>query len=61
MFESKGWLRNIGSLLAGIGAIATQLPDPRAQAVGQVLLQLGGFIGGAGVLRAASQGSLTIK
>lgn len=55
MFESMGLLRTIGSVLSGVGVILKAVGYPET---GLILLEVGGAIGGTGVVRAAAQGTL---
>ena len=59
MFESKGWLRTIGSTISAIGGIVLLIPDPRISIWGGLLMGIGAAIGGTGVVRAVAQGTLT--
>jgi hypothetical protein len=54
LFESKGFLRTVGSTLAAVGEIMTVIPEPQFQVIGALLLKTGAIIGGLGVVRAAA-------
>lgn len=54
MFESKGWLRTVGSAMAAVGGILTLIPEPTCVSIGTVLVKVGIAIGGTGVVRAGA-------
>ena len=61
ILHSQGLLRTVGATLAGIGAILSQVEDPQYVVIGIILLKVGGFIGGTGVVRAIATGNVPIK
>jgi hypothetical protein len=58
LLKSKGLFRTIGSTLAGIGTVLTQVDDPQLILIGALLLKVGGSIGGVGVIRAAAAAAI---
>jgi hypothetical protein len=61
MFESVGFLRNLGALVSSVGAVLKVVPVPQLQVWGETILLVGAIIGGTGVTRAALVGNLEIK
>lgn len=58
MLESKGNLRTLGCLIAGIGELVMILPLPQVAVWGEPIRTLGILLGGAGCARAIPAGTL---
>lgn len=58
MFESKGWLRTIGCIVASLGQLASLVPLPQVSAWSELATQIGVALGGVGCVRAAVSGTL---
>lgn len=61
MWESNGTIRTIGALISAIGGLVQAVPLPNVSVWGNLIMQIGAAIGGAGVLNAVSKGTLFSK
>ena len=58
MWESKGYVRTIGCIIATIGGIVQVIPLPQISVWGSLVSLVGAAVCGAGVVNAASEGTL---
>ncbi len=56
--QSDGTWRTLGCIIAGLGELITFVPDARISVWGNLVMQIGAAIGGAGVIKAIPHGTL---